>query len=80
MLADWGLEATDLVDETQSSIQAVVNGSRYNALFDTLSVSDRARLTALSSSNHTSAWLKAPPSPSLGLAIAQPEFIAAVKI
>ena len=35
-LADWGLEAAALVDETQRSIQAAMDKSRYNALFDTL--------------------------------------------
>ena len=49
MLADGGLEAVKLVGKTQNSIQAVMDRSSYmyNTLFDNLSVSGRARLTAL---------------------------------
>lgn len=80
LLSQLCLGQEEIVGATQSSLQANLDILRYNALLDSLSLAGIARLKALSSSNYTSGWLKAPPSTSLGLAMTPTEFIVAVRI
>lgn len=53
---------------------------QFNSLLEGSTIRDKVRLQTLAESSHTSAWLKAIPFESLGLAMQSSTFIVAVKI
>ena len=66
---------------TQHAFQVPHDNERYQSLVSNSSIRDRARLLAASDSTGcSSAWLKAIPNPSLGLAMPVTEFVVAVRI
>ena len=65
----------------QHAFQVPHDNERYQTLVSNSSIRDRARLLAASdSAGCSSAWLKAIPNPSLGLAMPVTEFVVAVHI
>ena len=73
------LDAQPLDPTSQSSLQHQLDKRLYGNLFSTSDLRNQARLNTLSADTITSAWLKAAPISSLGLAMAGPEFISATR-
>ena len=66
---------------TQHAFQVPHDNERYQSLVSNTFICDRAHLLAASdSAGCSSAWLKAIPNPSLGLAMPVTEFVVAVRI
>ena len=62
---------------SQPKLITEINTAKFSKLVNNCDIRNKARLLALSSS-FSSAWLKAVPTPSLGLAIPGPEFLVAL--
>jgi len=66
---------------SQQDLQAFLDQSLFTDLYESLSIRDQTRLTALSHSSGTSSgWLKAIPQVRLGLAIPGPEFVVDLRL
>ena len=66
---------------SQTTLQSVIDDQTYANVLSQYSIRDRTRLLALSdSSGLACAWLRALPSPKLGLALSPAEFVVAVRI
>ena len=78
--ANWGPLPKELASLTQKSLQANLDQLQFDALLAKPDIYSRGRLLTLSSNNHTSAWLKAPPLANLGLSIPFCEFSIATRI
>ena len=77
LLVDFG---EDISLNSQHNIQVTLDQSLFNELLSNIDLYGKTRLRTLSSSNDTSAWLRAPPISSLGLSIHPNEFVIALRI
>ena len=78
--ANLGPLPEELTSLTQKSLQADLDQLQFDTLLAKSDIYSRGRLLTLSSNNHTSAWLKAPPLANLGLSIPSCEFSIATRI
>ena len=77
LLVDFG---EDISLNSQHNIQVTLDQSLFDELLSNIDLYGKTRLRTLSSSNDTSAWLRAPPISSLGLSIHPNEFVIALRI
>ena len=66
---------------SQTTLQSAIDDQTYSNILSQYSIRDRVHLLALSdSSGLACAWLRALPSPQLGLALLPAEFVVALRL
>lgn len=63
----------------QSTLHRALDNQTLTELLSTVNIRDHARLRSISSASECSAWLRAAPVPSLGLAIPDTEFLTCIR-